>query len=426
MTALTNLARTRTSPPSPATMKITFKTLQQKQFQVDAEPSDTILQLKQKVHESQGHPVEQQKLIYSGKILSDDKTVESLGFKEKDFLVVMVSKPKATPAASTSAAPAAAPVPSAPAASTPAPAPAAPAPAAPAEDVTMASATETSAPAASTPAPAAQPAAFGDTSSFVAGGALQSAIENMMSMGFEREQIMRALKASFNNPDRAVDYLLNGIPEHLLAETAPPAAGGAPPAPTAANPTPSAPGAPATTTPAAAAPAARSTTTPAAGGGPLNLFAQAAAQAGGNAPAGAGGDPAAGGAGGINPAALENLQNSPAFQNTLGAIRENPALLQPLIQQLAQSNPQIAQQLAANPELLYQILGGLGGDDDDGEGEGGLPPGAHVINITQEEAEAIGRLEALGFPRQLAIEAYFTCDKNEELAANYLFENGFN
>ncbi|KAH7339476.1 hypothetical protein B0J17DRAFT_751980 [Rhizoctonia solani] len=390
-------------------MKITFKTLQQKQFQVDAEPSDTVLQLKQKVKDAQGHLVEQQKLIYSGKILGDDKTVESLGIKEKDFLVVMVSKPKAAPAASTSAtpAPAAAPVPSAPADSTPAPAPA---PAAPAEDVTMASATETSAPAASTPAPVAQPAAFGDTSSFVAGGALQSAIENMMSMGFERDQIMRALKASFNNPDRAVDYLLNGIPEHLLAEAAPPAAG--------------APTAPAATTPAAAAPAARSTTTPAAGG-PLNLFAQAAAQAGGNAPAGAGGDAGAGSGAGISPAALENLQNSPAFQNTLGAIRENPALLQPLIQQLAQSNPQIAQQLAQNPELLYQILGGMGGDEGEDYGEGQIPPGAQVINITEEERAAIGRLEALGFPRQAVIEAYFACDKNEELAANYLFEGSF-
>ncbi|KAH9963853.1 hypothetical protein BC827DRAFT_1191516 [Russula dissimulans] len=381
-------------------MKITIKTLQQKVFHVEADPSDTVSVLKERIQADQGHPVTSQKIIYSGKVLSDDKTIESCNIKEKDFLVLMVSKPKPIPAASTSTStisPVNAPPP--PKAEEPTPAPVTPVPAA--TSAIPASAAVPAVPPTPTPeAPPteAQPSeapALG--SSFLSGDVLQTTIRNMEEMGFPRDQVLRALRASYNNPDRAVEYLFNGIPAHLEAETAPAPAPRAPVNQPAPVPLPAP--APASTPAAAPAPPQPST--------PQNLFQLAQQQQQqhqhptgapglGTAPAGPG---------------LDALISDPRFNAIRELASQNPALLQPVIQQLAQNNPQFAQVLQSNPEALLNLLGG--------------EEGGHVVEVTPEEHAAIQRLEALGFPRQAAIEAYFACGKNEELAANFLFEGGF-
>lgn len=165
-----------------------------------------VLDLKKSIQASQGHEAASIKLIQTGKILSDDSaTLEAAGVKDSSsgqFVVVMVSKAKAAvPAtAAPSATGAAAPPPVPPPASSAAAPPAAPAP-----------------PAAA--APTQQQQQQQPQGNPFEGPDFTSHIELLKGMGLTTDEsiLKNALIAAFNNPDRAVEYLLGGIPEGALA-----------------------------------------------------------------------------------------------------------------------------------------------------------------------------------------------------------------
>lgn len=52
-------------------------------------------------------------------------------------------------------------------------------------------------------------AGIGQGNAMAVGPEMEPIVTQLMGMGFEREQVIQALRAAFFNPDRAVDYLLN-------------------------------------------------------------------------------------------------------------------------------------------------------------------------------------------------------------------------
>ena len=133
---------------------------------------------------------------------------------------------------------------------------------------------------------------------------------------------------------------------------------------------------------------------------------------------------------------LERMRADPTLVSLIAMARQNPALVQPLLEELSRSNPPLLRLIQESQADFMALLNGTeplptpaapqaaapppaapvaGGQ--------GPPPGAVQIRVTPEEREAIERLCAMtGMPRDAVLQAYIACDKDENLAANLLFD----
>ncbi|XP_054253354.1 UV excision repair protein RAD23 homolog B isoform X2 [Indicator indicator] len=314
-------------------MQITLKTLQQQTFRIDIDPEETVKALKEKIESERGQdafPVAGQKLIYAGKILNDDTALKEYKIDEKNFVVVMVTKPKA---------------------------------AAGATQQSNATTTISSTTAAPTPVTAPVPAAAPVPAPVPPPPALDAVACESEPVSAPKEE-----KPVENPPAEAPAALSSLATDSTTGDTS------------------------------------RS-----------NLFEDAISALG-------------------HP--LEFLRNQPQFQQMRQIIQQNPSLLPALLQQIGRENPQLLQQISQHQEHFIHMLNepvleshqGLSGSDD-GASTGGVVEAGNghmnYIQVTPQEKEAIERLKALGFPEGLVIQAYFACEKNENLAANFLLQQNF-
>lgn len=148
---------------------------------------------------------------------------------------------------------------------------------------------------------------------------------------------------------------------------------------------------------------------------------------------------------------LTFLRDSPQFAQICQLVRGHPEMLPQVLAEFANTNPELFDLIRTNQQQFLQMLndGALAeGDPEENPAPAAGQPagGAMTIMISEGDRDAIQRvglllclpchvddllfclansdflfqLQSMGFPEQLVIEAYLACDKNEDLAVNYI------
>lgn len=120
------------------------------------------------------------------------------------------------------------------------------------------------------------------------------------------------------------------------------------------------------------------------------------------------------------------LVSQPQFRQLQHLVQQNPHLLSSTIEALADSNPDLYNFISDNPDAFVSALNQPIIDRQPASRAAGVreQPGILdlISNITQQDKEAIGRLKELGFSEDMAAQAYMACNKDEQMAANLLFQ----
>ncbi|ANZ75310.1 BA75_02339T0 [Komagataella pastoris] len=333
-------------------MKIVFKDLKKEKVFLDVDPTDTIFSAKEKLATMKNSEASKIKFVYSGKVLQDDKNFEAFKVKENDVIIFMLpnvfkkEEPKNLENKIDNS------------------------------STESSKTTTTAAPGISVASVPVNTSESFNASTFAVGNDRENAIRNIMEMGYDRSQVEAALRSAFNNPDRAVEYLLTGLPvnneEPIAGSRSVQDDGQSQPVSNTGVESTSAETAPGT-----------------------DLFEAAAVASSGQQQ-------------------RESTQREDLMQ--IGElIQNNPEMVEPFLQQIASSNPQLAELIQQNPEEFMRAL--MEGDN----GEGELEDEGVQIQVAPEEEAAINRLCELGFDRNLVVQVYFACDKNEEMTADLLF-----